>query len=647
MNNYVAKLLGGVFLISGILWFTAGPQPDEFNIFYMAGGSAFLLGALLLLGAKTTTFAVNFSRIFVGALFIVSGMIKANDTMGFGFKLEEYFDENSLGAFWAMFHDWSFVLALVIASTEVMLGFAVLFGTAFRMASWLILGMIVFFSWLTSFTATCNDEQLAFADYSAFVTEGDIALLDQNFEEAKIQFEKAKEVLLSDEIAGRLNHTETLLSGQFQVQSGDPSAYFMKGSDTVWIAENESFDRICVTDCGCFGDALKDSVGRSLTPWESFYKDITLLFFTLILFFVQGKIKRNEKLEDLIILPASILLVAFFGGGLFGWWFPTWFTIVACVGFVAIKAMPWNGRAKQFGIIAFVGVLCFGFSLYTKTYLPIKDYRPYKVGNSIYEQMNNGVDGTFKTLLTYKHKSSGETMTFEMGKKEFPSAEEWEWINTENQPIIKAVAPSIQDLRLSMPYDRLGTDHLKLESVVQDVETQYYEGYSEPYVELQNENTGQKYATSAEQYSQDSASYSAEWKFQKRFDSVIEPPNNPCCINVTDYVLTRDKIIWIVAYDLLKTNYLGLTKMSDFAEQARKDGYETALLSCISLDEVKELLAEQNIPINFDFYVNDPIELKIVVRDNPGLVYLEKDKILAKWSSAGLPTYDEFTQQMK
>src|SRR5690606_24661925 len=40
-----------------------------------------------------------------------------------------------------------------------------------------------------------------------------------------------------------------------------------------------------VRSCGCFGDAIP------LTPWESFYKDLILLFFIIILF-----IKRNEIL---------------------------------------------------------------------------------------------------------------------------------------------------------------------------------------------------------------------------------------------------------------------------------------------------------------------------------------------------------------
>lgn len=44
-----------------------------------------------------------------------------------------------------------------------------------------------------------------------------------------------------------------------------------------------------VTDCGCFGDALK------LTPWQSFYKDLVLFVMILLLVFRLGDIKPIVK----------------------------------------------------------------------------------------------------------------------------------------------------------------------------------------------------------------------------------------------------------------------------------------------------------------------------------------------------------------
>jgi uncharacterized membrane protein YphA (DoxX/SURF4 family) len=41
-------------------------------------------------------YVVLIARILVGTLFVVSGLIKANDALGFMYKLEEYFEPGAL-----------------------------------------------------------------------------------------------------------------------------------------------------------------------------------------------------------------------------------------------------------------------------------------------------------------------------------------------------------------------------------------------------------------------------------------------------------------------------------------------------------------------------------------------------------------------
>ena len=52
-------------------------------------------------------------RILTGALFIFSGIIKANDPLGFGYKLEEYFVE--FGMDW----DWLLSIKTFLASARI------------------------------------------------------------------------------------------------------------------------------------------------------------------------------------------------------------------------------------------------------------------------------------------------------------------------------------------------------------------------------------------------------------------------------------------------------------------------------------------------------------------------------------------------
>src|SRR5688572_28216775 len=94
-------------------------------------------------------FITAFSRIFIGVLFIISGLIKANDPLGFSYKLDEYFTVFSVESLTAI----SLPLAMFICIIEVGLGVAALMGYRMVLVTWLLLLMIVFFSFLTFYSA--------------------------------------------------------------------------------------------------------------------------------------------------------------------------------------------------------------------------------------------------------------------------------------------------------------------------------------------------------------------------------------------------------------------------------------------------------------------------------------------------------------
>lgn len=92
------------------------------------------------------------SRILVGLLFIFSGFVKANDPLGFSYKLEEYYHVFGLDFLVSS----ALFQAMFICVLEIILGFAVLIGTRMKVTSSLIMAMIIFFSLLTGYTAISN-----------------------------------------------------------------------------------------------------------------------------------------------------------------------------------------------------------------------------------------------------------------------------------------------------------------------------------------------------------------------------------------------------------------------------------------------------------------------------------------------------------
>jgi len=97
-------------------------------------------------------------RIFVGALFIFSGLIKINDPVGTQIKLEEYFEvfATDFGNFFHFFIPFALPIAFFLIILEVALGVAVLINFRMKISSWVLLLLILFFTFLTFYSAYFN-----------------------------------------------------------------------------------------------------------------------------------------------------------------------------------------------------------------------------------------------------------------------------------------------------------------------------------------------------------------------------------------------------------------------------------------------------------------------------------------------------------
>lgn len=265
----------------------------------------------------------SFSRFFTGILFIISGLIKLNDPVGFSFKLEEYFSEPVLNL--PFLEPLALPIAVFVVIVEVVLGVMLLVGYKKKFTLWALLLMIVFFTFLTFY-----------------------------------------------------------------------SAYFNK-----------------VTDCGCFGDALK------LTPWQSFIKDVILLILILILFKGQRYIT------------------------------------------------PFFTSAVRSGLVAISLVLCGFLGYWVLNHLPVVDFRAYKVGTNIQQAMSipdNAPKSEYEIKFIYK--VDGKEQEFDMSElANLPAGAEY--VDRKEKLIKEGYTPKIQGFSISnQDGEDVTTDILQAEKVL-------------------------------------------------------------------------------------------------------------------------------------------------------------------------------------
>ncbi|TCJ18966.1 DoxX family protein [Flaviaesturariibacter flavus] len=108
--------------------------------------------------------ATNVIRVLVGVLFIVSGLVKANDPLGLAYKMEEFFEvwnaSLAAGSFFAKgaliglfnwLHGHALALSIFMIALEIIAGVALLLGIWRRWVLNGLLLLIIFFTFLTAY----------------------------------------------------------------------------------------------------------------------------------------------------------------------------------------------------------------------------------------------------------------------------------------------------------------------------------------------------------------------------------------------------------------------------------------------------------------------------------------------------------------
>ncbi len=678
----ILNLIGLTFVVMGYHE-SAG---DNSTLFKSIGVISMMLsiGGLIVFRGKMLMSSV--SRVLVGGLFIVSGLVKANDPVGFSYKLEEYFEDGALayrikewfgapGFSLEWFMEHALLLSVLICIFEIVLGVLTIIGGKIKWVSYLMMGMMVFFTFLTWHTSTC-DNQTKFLDHDTYVLSNPEEAYTANMKMEAAKAEKAK--------ADKHKPIKSAKTGKLLKYV--PQVFVVsKNKSEVVIGEWKTPQ--CVDDCGCFGDALKGSVGRSLTPSESLWKDIILVYLVLWIFLAQWIVKPNTRKENLIMGSTSMLVVIFFSW-VFGWYYPVLF------GGISILVALWSLRADHrklgkfwglsmlivslglllisfnlvygvldWGIILFAILsltaalivffiggrvlgnhwgsslvvinLCFFMVIYVLMYEPIKDYRPYAVGSNIEKKMSDGVEGQYENILIYKNTTTGKLK--EMTEDQYMASKIWEdstWVYKDRiqRTIVEAINPSIMDFNPTLQIADMSDDERNCVLVKNILDTTVTQS-----LRFMNLTYNEEELVPMEEYVPE---YYPEEEYQL-LDTLTAMDPNVTEVAILDGILKADKIVMVVSKKLGDGSWdASVDRIKAIQKACEKKKVPFIFICNASPADIVKF--KKKYKLNVPIFSMDEIELKIIARSNPAMLVLEKAVVKAKYPHRSIPTVETF-----
>ena len=170
-------------------------------------------------------------------------------------------------------------------------------------------------------------------------------------------------------------------------------------------------------------------------------------------------------------------------------------------------------------------------------------------------------------------------------------------------------------------------------------------------LQYRNKNTGEIQDFTEDNYPwQDTLN----WEFVQSYEQLAEEGKDapihdfiiehPLLGDITQDILQDPGYTFLaIAYNIHKTNPTPQEKLNALAAYARDNGYRFYGLSASSPEEIRNYASKH--PVGYTFCGMDEIQLKTMIRSNPGVLLLHEGTVIAKWGWRDIPEVDEISNR--
>ena len=156
------------------------------------------------------------------------------------------------------------------------------------------------------------------------------------------------------------------------------------------------------------------------------------------------------------------------------------------------------------------------------------------------------------------------------------------------------------------------------------------------YLTFRNINTGETQEYLSPDYPWNDSVWSSQWEFvDQRMEggndylgySALDADGN----DVTDMILETENLLMFTSHDLTKVTEEEWEEVKTITEAADAKGYYVVWTVANSPEYVAEL--QEMYDFLYEVYFGDELEIKTIVRFNPGLIWLDDGLVVDKWSA--------------